>query len=62
MSVLSAVNLTDDMCSIQIASLGSDLCQCGGTLLPLKLMVSHGDKKVKVKVAFCGEKKEQKVH
>lgn len=31
-SMPSAVNLTDDMCSIQIASLGSDLCQCGGTL------------------------------
>lgn len=39
--MLSAVNLTDDMSSIQIASLGSDLCQCGGTLV--KLMVLCGD-------------------
>lgn len=32
-STLGAVNLTDDMSGIQIASLGSDLCQCGGTLV-----------------------------
>lgn len=41
--MLSAVNLTGDTCSIQIASLGSDLCQRGGTLaLPLQNLVSHG--------------------
>ncbi len=35
-SMLSVVNLTYDMSSIQIASLGSDLCQCGGTLATAK--------------------------
>lgn len=32
-STLGAVNLTDDMSGIQIGSLDSDLCQCGGTLV-----------------------------
>lgn len=31
-SLLSVVNLVDDTSSIQIASLGTDLCQCDGTL------------------------------
>lgn len=56
-SMPCAVNLRDDMCSIQIASLGSDLCQCGGTLA-----TAEATGKVKVKAAFCGKKREQKVH
>lgn len=49
----TAVNLTDDMSSIQIASLGSDLCQCAGSCLSSWFPAGG---KVRAKFGFCGKK------
>lgn len=50
-SSLSAINLTDDTFSIEMASLGSDSCQFGGTLAK----VNEGESKSET--SFFGREK-----